>query len=61
MTKVLFKLSLRQTTVAVAILPKMVNLNRAVPHDTAFCWPHETFAVQMPFHRADGLRNLAGG
>jgi hypothetical protein len=47
--KVLFKFPLRPTVGMVARSPKMVNLDWAVPDDTALCRRQKTAAVQMPF------------
>ena len=47
--KVLFKLPLRQTTGMVASLPKMANLDWAVPDYTTLCRRQKTLAVQIPY------------
>ena len=56
--KVLFKLPLRQTTVIVASLLKMADLDWAVPDYMTLCRRQKTLAVQIPYRRADGPLNL---
>ena len=56
--KVLFKLPLRQTTVMVASLLKMADLDWAVPDYSTLCRRQKTLAVQIPYRRADGPLNL---
>jgi hypothetical protein len=56
--KVLFKLPLRQTIGMVASLPKMANLDWAVPDYKTLCRRQKTLAVQIPYRRVDGPLNL---
>ena len=56
--KVLFKLSLRQTTGMVESLPQLANLNWTVPDYFTLCLRQKTPAVQIPYLRADGPLNL---
>jgi hypothetical protein len=56
--KVLFKLSLRQTTGMVTSLLTLAMLNWAVPDYTTFCRRQKTLAVQIPYRRTDGPLNL---
>lgn len=56
--KVLFKLSLRQTTGMVASLLKLAGLDWAVPDYTTLCRRQKTLAAQIPYRRADGPLNL---
>jgi hypothetical protein len=56
--KVLFKLTLRQTTGMVASLLKLADLDWAVPDYTTLCRRQKTLAVQIPCRRADGPLNL---
>lgn len=59
--KVLFKLPLRQTTSMVASLLRMAGLNWKVPDYTTLCPRQKTLAVQIPYRRAGGPNEFAGG
>ena len=56
--KVLFKLPLRQTMGMVASLLRMAKLDWSVPDYSTLCRRQKTLAVQIPYRRADGPRNL---
>ena len=56
--KVLFKRPLRQTIGMVASLPKLANLDWAVPDYTTLCRRQKTLSVQVPYRRADGFLKL---
>lgn len=54
----LFKLPLRQTAGMVASLLKLAGLDWSVPDVSTLCRRQKSLAVQVPYRRADGPRNL---